>query len=126
MKKADRFELKKGHFRANKGKIKGREAARKLGCSIRSIKRYECKYLKEGPESLKVMYNSFVKYGLPKEILSDKGSQFMANVKGGEANYQWYAHILGIELKYAGKARTKGKIEALFRFIQRDRRDPIN
>jgi len=27
---------------------------------------------------------------------------------------------LGIKLKYAERARTKGKIEALFRFIQRD------
>jgi len=30
------------------------------------------------------------------------------------------AHNLGIELIFSKKARTKGKIEALFRFIQRD------
>lgn len=226
-----------------KGKIKGREAARRLGCSVRTIKRYKSKYLREGPERLKdkrggnnrkifdkeerwivrcklegkhrsarfirdklmlpvhketvrlvlarhhlnrislppvkkverfeakkanelwqidimgktyfpligtlylicsiddhsrfipygqwfyrkfginvyqVMYKSFVKYGLPEAILSDKGSQFKASKEGGEANYEWYAHNLGIELIFAKKARTKGKIEALFRFIQRD------
>lgn len=38
----------------------------------------------------------------------------------GEADYQHYARRLGIELVYARRARTKGKIERLFRFIQQD------
>jgi hypothetical protein len=57
---------------------------------------------------------------LPEGIRSDKGSQFKAWHPHSEANYEWYAQKLRIELIYASKARTKGKIEALFRFIQRD------
>lgn len=67
-----------------------------------------------------VMYTSFVKYGLPQAMLSDREGHFRASRKGGEANYQWYAKNLGIKLIYGLRAQTKGKIEGLFRFIQRD------
>ena len=67
-----------------------------------------------------VLYRVFVKQGIPKGILSDRGSQFKAYHRLGEADYQWYAKKLGIEVIYATRARTKGKIERLFRFIQRD------
>lgn len=67
-----------------------------------------------------VMYESFIKYGLPEGILSDKGSQFRAHHRYGEADYQWYAKKLGIDLIYANRAQTKGKIERLWEFIQRD------
>lgn len=67
-----------------------------------------------------VMYDAFVRYGLPEAILSDKGSQFRASHPKGEADYQYYAKELGINLIYARKPRTKGKIEALWRFVQRD------
>lgn len=67
-----------------------------------------------------VMYEAFVRYGLPKGILSDKGSQFKAWHRHGEADYQWYAKKLGIDLIYANRAQTKGKIEKLWQFIQRD------
>jgi hypothetical protein len=76
-------------------------------------------YRKFGINVYQVMYNSFIKYGLPRAILSDRESHFRAARKG-ESNYQWYAKNLDIELKYAQKPRTKGKIEGLFRFIQRD------
>jgi len=66
------------------------------------------------------MYNAFIRYGLPESILSDRGSQFKATQRGGEANYQWYAHQLGITLVLGRKPQTKGKIEGLFRFVQRD------
>lgn len=66
------------------------------------------------------MYEAFVRHGLPKKILSDKGSQFKAWHRHGEADYQWYAKKLGIDLIYANKAQTKGKIERLWEFIQRD------
>jgi len=77
-------------------------------------------YRKFGINVFMVMYEAFVRYGLPGAILSDRGSQFKAWHPHGQANYEWYAQKLGIELMYASKARTKGKIEALFRFIQRD------
>jgi transposase len=77
-------------------------------------------YRKFGINVFMVMYEAFVRYGLPGAILSDRGSQFKAWHPHGQANYEWYAQKLAIELIYASKARTKGKIEALFRFIQRD------
>jgi transposase len=77
-------------------------------------------YRKFGINVFMVMYEAFIRFGLPEGILSDKGSQFKAWHPHGQANYEWYAQKLGIELIYASKARTKGKIEALFRFIQRD------
>lgn len=67
-----------------------------------------------------VMYEAFIRYGLPKGILSDKGSQFRSHHRYGEADYQWYAKKLGIGLIYANRAQTKGKIERLWEFIQRD------
>jgi len=67
-----------------------------------------------------VMYEAFVRYGLPEAVLSDKASQFRASHPRGEADYQHYAKALGIDVIYARKPRTKGKIEALWRFVQRD------
>jgi len=77
-------------------------------------------YRKFGINVFMVMYEAFIRFGLPEGVLSDKGSQFKAWHPHGQANYEWYAQKLGIELIYASKPRTKGKIEALFRFIQRD------
>jgi hypothetical protein len=77
-------------------------------------------YRKFGINVYQVMYNSFVTYGLPRSILSDRESVFRASRKGGEANYQWFAKNLGIKPVYGLKPQTKGKVEALFRFIQRD------
>jgi len=77
-------------------------------------------YRQFGINVYQVMYRSFVTYGLPRAILLDRGVRFKARQETGEANYQWYSQNLGIKVKYARKARTKGKIEGLFRFIQRD------
>lgn len=67
-----------------------------------------------------VMHAAFTRWGLPATLLSDRESQFKPTGPSGEADYQYYARRLGIELVYARRARTKGKIERLFRFIQRD------
>lgn len=67
-----------------------------------------------------VLYRALVRWGLPQSLLSDRGGQFRAHHRHGEADYQYYAKRLGIELIYASRAQTKGKIERLFRFIQRD------
>lgn len=67
-----------------------------------------------------VLHEAFARWGLPQGILSDRGSQFRAHQLHGEAQYQYLARRLGIELRYARKARTKGKIENQFRFVQRD------
>lgn len=69
----------------------------------------------------RVWYNCLYRWGLPKAMLQDKGSQYRSNnPKGGQATYQYYAQVLGIKLIFAHKARTKGKIERLWRFIQQD------
>ena len=58
-----------------------------------------------------ILYRAFIKWGIHKSLLSDRGSQFRSLHRYGEADYQWYARKIGIELIYANKARTKGKIE---------------
>jgi transposase len=57
-----------------------------------------------------VMYAAFSRWGLPQALLSDRESHFKPTSPTGEADYQYYAR----------RARTKGKIERLFRFLQRD------
>ncbi|MEE8076655.1 MAG: DDE-type integrase/transposase/recombinase [Candidatus Binatia bacterium] len=67
-----------------------------------------------------VLHEAFVRWGLPKAILSDRGSQFKASQLHGQAEYQYLMRRLGIEPLYGKKPRTKGKIENQFRFVQRD------
>lgn len=67
-----------------------------------------------------VLHEAFVHWGLPKAILSDRGNQFKTHQLHGEAEYQYLMRRLGIEAKYGKRARSKGKIENNFRFIQRD------
>lgn len=67
-----------------------------------------------------VLHKAFVYWGLPKAMLSDRGSQFKASQLHGQAEYQYLMGRLGIEPIYGKKPRTKGKIENQFRFVQRD------
>lgn len=66
----------------------------------------------------RVWYHALCHYGLPRAMLQDKGSQYKAY--RGEADYQYYAKLLGIALIYAHRAQTKGKIERFWRFVQQD------
>lgn len=66
----------------------------------------------------RVWYHALCHYGLPRAMLQDKGSQYRAH--RGEADYQYYAKLLGIGLIYAHRAQTKGKIERFWRFVQQD------
>lgn len=74
----------------------------------------------------RVWYHALFTWGLPKKMLQDKGSQYKANARYGQtgeyaqSTYQFYAKTLGIELIFAHKAQTKGKVERFFRFVQRD------
>jgi len=68
----------------------------------------------------KVWYDSLVVAGIPDKMLQDRGSQYKANSKIGEADYQYYAGKLGIQLIWAKRAQTKGKIEKFWRFVQSD------
>lgn len=67
-----------------------------------------------------VWYESMVKHGLPDKMLQDEGSQYKARQRFGNADYEWYAKQLGIELIWAKKAETKGKIERFWKFVQTD------
>ncbi len=68
----------------------------------------------------RVWYHCLFRWGLPKAMLSDKGSQYRSTNPKGQATYQYYAQTLGVKLIFAHKARTKGKIERFWRFVQRD------
>jgi transposase InsO family protein len=67
-----------------------------------------------------VLHAAFRQWGLPRGLLSDRGSQFKAQQLHGETEYQYLARRLGIEFHYGRRARTKGKRENTFRFAQRD------
>ena len=67
-----------------------------------------------------IWYEALSRWGLPDKILQDEGSQYKAKTRFGSADYQWYASALGIELIYAKRAQTKGKIERFWRFVQGD------
>lgn len=67
-----------------------------------------------------VWYSAMRRWGVPKAVLQDRGSQYKATTKIGQADYQYYAQLLGIKLKWAKRAQTKGKIERFWRFVQRD------
>lgn len=66
------------------------------------------------------LYRAFMQYGLPQAILCDRGSQFKSPDRRGRADFEDYMARLGIQVHYGQRARTKGKIERRFRFIQRD------
>lgn len=74
----------------------------------------------------RVWYHCLFRWGLPNRMLHDKGSQYKANARytqTGEyalSTYQHYAKELGIELIFAHRSQTKGKIERFWRFVQRD------
>ena len=67
-----------------------------------------------------IWYEALARWGLPDKILQDEGSQYKAKARFGNADYQWYANALGIELIWAHKTQTKGKIERFWRFVQGD------
>lgn len=67
-----------------------------------------------------IWYESMLKHGLPEKMLQDEGSQYKARQRFGDADYEWYARRLGIELIWAKKAETKGKIERFWKFVQTD------
>lgn len=67
-----------------------------------------------------VWYAAMRRWGVPNAMLQDRGSQYKATTKIGQADYQYYARLLKIELIWARKARTKGKLERFFRFVQQD------
>jgi len=74
----------------------------------------------------RVWYTCLFRWGLPKRMLHDKGSQYKANARFtqtgeyAQSTYEYYAKELGITLIFAHRSQTKGKIERFWRFVQRD------
>lgn len=67
-----------------------------------------------------IWYESLSKFGLPKAMLQDEGSQYKARTRFGTADYEWYAKAVGIKLIWAKSAQCKGKIERFWGFVQDD------
>lgn len=67
-----------------------------------------------------VWYDSLSSCGIPDKMLQDEGSQYKARQKFGNADYEWYAKQLGIELVWAPRPQVKGKIERFWKFVQSD------
>lgn len=74
----------------------------------------------------RVWYHCLFQWGLPKKMLQDKGSQYKASARYtqtgeyAQSTFQFYAKALGIDLIFAHRAQTKGKIEKFWRFVQQD------
>ena len=74
----------------------------------------------------RVWYHCLFRWGIPERMLHDKGSQYKANARFtqtgeyAQSSYEYYAKELGIELIFAHRSQTKGKIERFWRFVQRD------
>jgi len=67
-----------------------------------------------------VMSAAVNRWGLPQARLSDRESQCKSTNPLGAADYPYSARRVGIERVDARRARTKGKIERRFRFLQHD------
>ena len=62
----------------------------------------------------------FCQYGLPARILVDKGGQFYSALEGTASRFQEVMAKLGIEVQYTSRPQTKGKVEKVIQFIERD------
>jgi transposase InsO family protein len=68
----------------------------------------------------RVWFYALYNWGLPEGMLQDRGSQYHPRNPKDQADYQFYAEVLGIKLIFANKAQTKGKMERFWRFVQQD------
>jgi len=75
---------------------------------------------KEQEGVLYTLYLAFCEYGLPSCILVDRGGQFYSALQGAESRFQEVMARLGIEVQYTSRPQTKGKVEKLIQFIERD------
>jgi len=72
--------------------------------------------------ALQLLWNSIKQYGMPKQMYSDQGTQFISHLGKGYTHYERVCKRLGIETIFGtiGYAEGRGKIERLFGFIQDD------
>lgn len=83
-------------------------------------------FLGKGAETtLVTTYLAMKECGTPEELLCDRGRQFVDPSGTGETHFQEVVAALGITLRIALRAQTKGKEERLNQFIERDFLDQV-
>ncbi len=77
---------------------------------------------REAKHIFKVMKDAFQRNGLPKHMIQDRGTQFRSTFGRGYSQYEQILERLGIDSIFirAGNAKSNGKIERLFGFVQDD------
>jgi len=72
--------------------------------------------------ALSVLWEAIEKYGIPRQIYSDRGKQFVSHLGRGYSHFENVCKRLGIEPIFGttGYPQGRGKIERLFGFIQDD------
>jgi hypothetical protein len=83
-------------------------------------------FLTKGAETtLLTTYMAMAAYGTPAEMLCDRGGQFVDATGVGTTHFEEVLKALGIQLRIAWRAQTKGKEERLNQFIERDFLDEV-
>lgn len=72
--------------------------------------------------ALALLWQAVKKYGIPSQIYSDRGKQFISHIGKGYTHFEKVCKRLGIEPIFGtpGYPEGRGKIERLFGFIQAD------
>jgi hypothetical protein len=80
---------------------------------------------KRAETTLLTTYLAMKDCGTPREVLCDRGGQFVDPAGRGQTKFQEVLDALGIQLRIATRAQTKGKEERLNQFIERDFLDQV-
>jgi transposase InsO family protein len=80
---------------------------------------------KEAETTLLTTYQAMTEHGTPQEILCDRGGQFVDPTGVGTTQFEEMLKALGIQLRIAPRAQTKGKEERINQFIERDFLDEV-
>jgi transposase len=70
-------------------------------------------------------HQAMVENGTPQEMLCDRGGQFVDATGAGITHFQEVLQSLGITLRLAPRAQTKGQEERVNQFIERDFLDEV-
>jgi transposase len=83
-------------------------------------------FLTKGAETtLLTTYLAMKECGTPEEMLCDRGGQFVDASGKGTTHFERAIEALGIDLRIAPRAQTKGKEERLNQFVERDFLDEV-
>jgi transposase len=82
-------------------------------------------FTKGAETTLLTTYLAMTENGTPEEMLCDRGGQFVDPAGAGKTHFQEVLQALGIDLRIAWRAQTKGKEERINQFIERDFLDEV-